>query len=85
MPASYKYKFKPKSKGYNVWVTKQNHGKLHTSSGKDNGFLADAVADVAARAIVGAISSDNKKRLKTYKLVRDSAEAMRKWREKKPH
>ena len=81
MPTSYKYKFKPKGKGYNVWVTKQKHGKSHKSSSKDNGFLADVVADVAARAIVGAISPDNKKKLTKYKLVRDPAEVMRKRRE----
>lgn len=80
MPTNYKYKYKPKGKGYNVWVTKQ-HGKTYRSSGKNNGFLADVVADVAARAIVGAISSNNKKNLKTYKPVRDPAEVMRKKRE----
>lgn len=80
MPTNYKYKYKPKGKGYNVWVTKQ-HGKTYRSSSKNNGFLADVVADVAARAIVGAISSSNKKNHKTYKLVRDPAEVMRKKRE----
>ena len=61
MPTSYKYKFKPKGAGYDVWVTKQRHGKPHNASNKGTGILGDAVADVAARAIVGAISPDSKK------------------------
>lgn len=77
MPTSYKYKFKPKGKGYNVWVTKQKHGKPHNSSNNSNSILGDVVADVAARAIVGAITPEQKKKLKTYRLCRDSAEAMR--------
>ena len=77
MPTSYKYKFKPKGKGYNVWVTKQKHGKPHNSSNNSNSILGDVVADVAARAIVGAITPEQKKKLKTYRLCRDPAEAMR--------
>lgn len=77
MPTSYKYKFKPKGKGYNVWVTKQKHGKPHNSSNNSNSILGDVVADVAARAIVGAITPAQKKKLKTYRLCRDPAEAMR--------
>lgn len=77
MPTSYKYKFKPKGKGYNVWVTKQKHGKPHNSSNNSNSILGDVVADVAAREIVGAITPEQKKKLKTYRLCRDPAEAMR--------
>lgn len=77
MPTSYKYKFKPKGKGYNVWVTKQKHCKPHNSSNNSNSILGDVVADVAARAIVGAITPEQKKKLKTYRLRRDPAEAMR--------
>lgn len=77
MPTSYKYKFKPKGAGYDVWVTKQRHGKPHNASNKGTGILGDAVADVAARAIVGAISPDSKKKLKTYRLCKDPAEFMR--------
>ncbi len=39
--------------------------------------MGDVVADVAARAIVGAITPEQKKKLKTYRLCRDPAEAMR--------
>lgn len=77
MPTSYKYKFKPKDKGYGVWVTKQKHGKSHNSSNSSNSILGDVVADVAARAIVGAITPEQKKKLKTYRLCRNPAEALR--------
>ena len=77
MTTSYKYKFEPKGKGYNVWGTKQKHGKPHNSSNNSNSILGDVVADVAARAIIGAITPEQKKKLKTYRLCRDPAEAMR--------
>lgn len=77
MPTSYKYKFEPKGKGYNVWGIKQKHGKPHNSSNNSNSILGDVVADVAARAIIGAITPEQKKKLKTYRLCRDPAEAMR--------
>lgn len=77
MPINYKYKFKPKGKGYNVWVTKQKHGKSHNASSKSNGILGDMVADVTARAIVGAICPEQKRNHKTYRLCRDPAKVMR--------
>ena len=81
MSTTYKYKFKPKGKGYNVWVTKQRHGKPHNTPKKDNGILGKVVADVAARAIDGAISTNQKQKFKPYHLCRDPVEAMRQRRE----
>ena len=67
MPTSYKYKYKPKGVGYSVWVTKQRHGKPQQSS-HSSSILGDAIADVVAKAIVGAVFPP-KEKIKTYKLV----------------
>lgn len=75
MPTSYKYKFKPKGVGYNVWVTKQKHGKPQHSDSGGGSILGDAIADVAARAIVGAVMP-SKHRKKPYKLCRDPVGAL---------
>ena len=50
---------------YTKWVTKQKPSKSRNTH-KGNGILGDAVADVAARAIVGAVTAPKRK----YKLCR---------------
>ena len=76
MGTTYRYGFKPKGHGYTKWVTKQKPSKSRNTH-KGNGILGDAVADVAARAIVGAVAAPKRK----YKLCRDPAEAFQRRRD----
>lgn len=77
MPISYRYKFKPKGVGYDIWVTKQKRGKTLKSSKGGSGILADVVSDVIARAMVSSL----KRGRSTQKLRQDLAEAKRRRKE----
>lgn len=61
---TYRYSFKPKDKGYKIWMTKTVHGKPKQSS-QDNSLLADIVAHTVASAV-----TRKKKPQKTYQLHR---------------
>ena len=77
MPINHKYKYSPKGVGYDVWVTKQKHGKRYSPPNRSSGILAKTVSDVAARAIVGVILPNKRKKLKSYRLFHDQTEALR--------
>ena len=78
MSKTYRFAIKNNGHLYNTWVTKTKHGKNRPQS-KSTG-LGNLAADVAARAIVGAIKAGGKPTNRTYKLCKDPSEALRKRR-----
>ena len=76
MSKTYRFAIKEKGHLYNKWVTKRKYGKSRTQR-KSTG-LGRLAADIAARAIVGAIKAGDKP---VYRLCKDPAEALRKHQE----
>lgn len=76
MSKTYRFAIKEKGHLYNKWVTKRKYGKSRTQR-KSTG-LGRLAADIAARAIVGAIKAGDKP---VYRLCKDPAEALRKRQE----
>ena len=62
----YVYRFVPKGKGYRLYRTKNVHNTRKANRKTKPGLLSNAVADITARAIVGAITDDKKRRKKSY-------------------
>ena len=58
MSKTYRFAIKEKGHLYNKWVTKRKYGKSRTQR-KSTG-LGRLAADIAARAIVGAIKAGDK-------------------------
>ena len=79
MSKTYRFAIKNNGHLYNTWVTKTKHGKSRPQS-KSTG-LGNLAADVATRAIVGAMKAGDKPINRTYKLCKDPTEALRKRRE----
>lgn len=61
MPTSYSFKFKPKGKGYHLWVTRQRHGRPKQANNCRNGILSDVIADVVARGLSKSLLSEKRK------------------------
>ena len=76
MSKTYRFAIKEKGHLYNKWVTKRKYGKSRTQR-KSTG-LGRLAADIAARAIVGAIKAGDKP---VYRLCKDPAEVLRKRQE----
>ena len=70
MPRTYKYKFNPKGRIYNRWVTNTS-GKISRSSSGDRNSISDWASNTVSKAIVRTIS-DKIKKHKIYKLVNRS-------------
>ena len=79
MSKTYRFAIKNNGHLYNTWVTKTKHGKSRTQT-KSTG-LGNLAADIAARAIVGAIKAGDKPAKKTYRLCKDPALALQKRQE----
>ena len=76
MSKTYRFAIKNNGHLYNTWVTKRKYGKSriqHKSTG-----LRRLAADIAARAMTGAIKAGDKQ---VYRLCKDPAEALRKRQE----
>ena len=76
MSKTYRFAIKEKGHLYNKWVTKRKYGKSRTQ--RNSTGLGRLAADIAARAIVGAIKAGDKP---VYRLCKDPAEALRKRQE----
>lgn len=76
MSKTYRFAIKEKGHLYNKWVSKRKYGK--SRSQRNSTGLGRLAADIAARAIVGAIKADDKP---VYRLCKDPAEALRKRQE----
>ena len=79
MSKTYRFAIKNNGHLYNTWVTKTKHGKSRTQT-KSTG-LGNLAADIAARAIVGAIKTGDKPAKKTYRLCKDPTLALQKRQE----
>jgi len=79
MSKTYRFAIKNNGHLYNTWVTKTKHGKPRPQS-KSTG-LGNLAADIAARAIVGALKAGDKPTNRRYKLCKDPTEALRKRQE----
>ena len=79
MSKTYRFAIKNNGHLYNTWVTKTKHGKSRTQT-KSTG-LGNLAADIAARAIVGAIKAGDKPARKTYRLCKDPTLALQKRQE----
>ena len=77
MAKTYRFAIKNNGHAYNIWVTKQKHGKSQDTQSKSSG-LGNIAADIAAKAIVGAIKAGSNSARKTYQLCKDPTEAFRK-------
>ena len=76
MPISYRYTFKPKG-GYNVWVTKQKLGRRQMNTNNKPSILGEAIADIAARTIVGALTHNENTKLKKLTRCKDPADVLK--------
>ena len=76
MSRNYTYQFKPKGRGYRVWVTKTQHGSSKNTVNRNSASLTDILINAAAKRISKKKRNSVQTQRRTLRICRHPARSM---------